>query len=83
MQMKQKAEKITITIPHDLKMQLLLLKEERDVSLSAIYKEALEAYIRQEEIEKWEKGAQAAALDEEYMRFVQEIGDDQEDVYEY
>ena len=83
MQVKQKAEKITVTIPQDLKEQLFALKRERQTSLSAIYKQALEAYIRQVEVEKWENGARMAAKDEEYLRFVSDIGDDHGDIYEY
>lgn len=83
MQTKPKAEKITVTIPHELKEQLFAIKKARQTSLSAIYKAALESYIRQEEMEKWENGAKMAAKDEEYLRFVSDIGDDHGDIYEY
>ena len=46
------AEKITVTIPHDLKEKLVNIKDELKTSMSAIYKEALEAYLEKKELEK-------------------------------
>lgn len=80
---KQKSEKITVTIPFELKERLVALKEEMHLSVSAIYKEALEFYLKQKEIEKWERGAELAAEDEEYMAFVNEMGNDVGDIYDY
>ena len=80
---KHKSEKITVTIPFELKEKLAALKEEMHLSVSAIYKEALESYLRQKEIEKWEQGAKLAAEDEEYMAFVNEMGNDVGDIYDY
>ena len=53
----QKAEKITVTIPYELKEQLNILKNEFQTSMSAIYKDALKAYVEQKEIERWKKAA--------------------------
>ncbi len=39
------AKKITVTIPHDLKEKLAKIKDELKTPMSAIYKEALEAYL--------------------------------------
>ena len=78
-----KAEKITVTIPYELKEQLIILKDELKISISAIYKEALESYMKQKEIEKWEKGAHLAAKDKKYMDFVNEISSDAGDLYVY
>ncbi len=78
-----RADKVTVTIPHELKEQLVLLKDELKISISAIYKEALESYLKQKEIEKWGKGAQLAAKDKKYMDFVNEISSDVGDLYEY
>ena len=80
---KHKSEKITVTIPFELKKKLTALKEEMDLSVSAIYKEALESYLKQKEIEKWERGAKLATKDEEYMTFVNEMGNDVGDIYDY
>ncbi len=52
-----KSEKMTVTIPYELKNQLMALKEELHTSMSAIYKDALKAYIDQKERERWQKAA--------------------------
>lgn len=77
------AEKITVTIPFELKGQLVALKNELKTSMSTIYKEALEAYIEKKEIEKWHKGAKIASQDENYLQFISEISNDAGDVYDY
>ena len=59
-----KAEKITVTIPYELKEQLYALKNEFQTSMSAIYKEALRAYVEQKEKEKWKKAAEL--MEKEY-----------------
>lgn len=79
----QKSEKVTITIPHELKEKLKTLKDEFQTTTSSIYKEALENYIEQKEIEKWQKGAKLASEDKEYISFVNELSNDQGDIYEY
>lgn len=77
------AEKITVTIPFELKGQLIALKNELKSSMSTIYKEALEAYIEKKEIEKWQKGAEMAQKDKNYLNFINEIGNDTGDIYDY
>jgi len=79
----QKSEKVTITIPHKLKEKLKALKDEFQTTTSSIYKEALENYIEQKEMEKWQKGAKLASEDKEYISFVNELSNDQGDIYEY
>ena len=78
-----KSEKVTITIPSELKEKLTELKEELNVSTSWIYKEALEAYLQSKEMKRWERGAMLASKDEAYMKFVDELGQDVGDFYEY
>ncbi|RXJ96789.1 hypothetical protein CRU94_01380 [Arcobacter sp. AHV-9/2010] len=51
------AEKITVTIPFELKERLVVLKDELKTSMSFIYKEALESYLEKKEIEKFQKSA--------------------------
>ena len=51
------AEKITVTIPLELKERLVVLKDELKTSMSSIYKEALESYLEKKEIEKFKKSA--------------------------
>ncbi len=82
-QSKDKAQKITVTIPHELKERLVVLKDELHTSISAIYKEALEDYMKRKEIEKWERGAKMASKDEKYISFVSELNKDDGDIYEY
>lgn len=77
------AEKVTVTLPSELKNQLVALKEELSLSMSAIYKEALEAYLEAKTQEKWMKGIALASKDTEYLSFVKEVGDDVGDVYGY
>ncbi len=80
---KNKIEKVTITIPSELKAKLVELKKELNLSASAIYKEALENYLKQKELEKWKAGARLAAEDKDYLSFVNELGNDAGDIYEY
>ena len=53
-----KAEKITVTIPHDLKEKLTKLKDTLQISMSSIYKDALLAYLAQKEREQWAQAAE-------------------------
>ncbi len=78
-----KAEKITITVPLELKEQVLALKNEFKSSVSSLYKDAMQSYIKQIELQKWEKGAKLASQDKEYMNFVQDLGSDAGEIYEY
>jgi len=77
------AEKITVTIPHDLKEKLVIIKDELKTSMSAIYKEALEEYLEKKELEKWEKGALLASADKEYVSLSKELGNIDGKIYEY
>ena len=76
-------EKVTFNMPSELKEQLVALKDEMHMSLSAIYNEAIVNYIKQKELEKWQKGAERAVKDKEYMKLSEEFGNDQGDIYEY
>ncbi|MGM0624195.1 MAG: hypothetical protein ACQESH_09290 [Campylobacterota bacterium] len=76
------AEKITVTIPHELKERLVFAKNEMNTSMSAIYKEALENYLEKKEIEKWERGFDMASKDEDYMMLCKELGGDDGGLYE-
>lgn len=77
------SEKITVTIPHDLKEKLVNIKDELKTSMSAIYKEALEAYLEKKELEKWEKGALLASADKDYVSLSKELGNIDGKIYEY
>lgn len=53
----QDIEKVTFNIPSSLKKKATLLKDEMNISMSTLYKEAIEAYVREKEILKWQKAA--------------------------
>jgi predicted transcriptional regulator len=76
-------EKVTFNMPSELKEKLVALKEEMQMSFSAIYNEAIANYIKQKELEKWQKGAEMAVKDKEYMKLSEAFGNDQGDMYEY
>jgi len=76
-------EKVTFNIPLELKEQVIALKDELKVSLSAIYNEAIANYIQQKELEKWQRGVDMALSDQEYMALTKELGSDNGDIYEY
>jgi predicted transcriptional regulator len=77
------AEKVTFNISIDLKKKVVALKDELNVSLSTIYNEAIANYIKQKELEKWQKGIELALKDKEYLENAKELGSNSEDIYEY
>jgi predicted transcriptional regulator len=76
-------EKVTFNIPSELKEQVMALKDELKVSLSSIYNEAIANYLKQKELENWQKGVSLALQDKEYMVLSKELGNDNGDIYEY
>ena len=79
----QKAEKITVTIPYELKEQLNALKNEFQTSMSTIYKEALKAYVEQKEREKWQKAVSLMEQEYEDNDELTDWLDFEEDFYDY
>jgi post-segregation antitoxin (ccd killing protein) len=76
-------EKVTFNMPIELKEQVLALKDELKLSLSAIYNEAIANYIKQKELEKWRRGVSLALKDKEYLALSKELGSDNGDIYDY
>ncbi len=76
-------EKVTFNIPRELKEQVVALKEELHVSLSTIYNEAITNYIKQKELDKWQKGVSLALEDKEYMTLSKELSSDTGDFHDY
>jgi post-segregation antitoxin (ccd killing protein) len=76
-------EKVTFNIPTELKEQVMALKDELKVSLSSIYNEAIANYLKQKELDNWQKGVSLALQDKEYMALSKEVGNDHGDLYEY
>jgi len=73
-------EKVTFNIPAELKEQVMVLKDELKVSLSSIYNEAIANYIKQKELDKWQKGVSLALKDSKYLELSKELGDDSGDI---
>jgi len=76
-------EKVTFNMPLELKEQVMVLKEELQVSLSTIYKEAIANYVQQKELEKWQKGVSMALKDKDYNLLQSDISNDDGGLYEY
>jgi len=79
----QKAEKITVTIPYELKEQLYALKNEFRTTMSAIYKEALKAYVKKKEEERWRKAVVLMEQEYENNPELTDWLDFEEDFYDY
>ena len=69
-------EKVTFNIPVELKEQVVALKDELHVSLSTIYNEAIANYLKQKELDKWQKGVILAMKDKDYIDLAKELGSD-------
>ena len=76
-------EKVTFNIPRELKEQVVALKDELHLSLSAIYNEAIAEYVKRQELKRWERGIAQALKDTEYQKLSRELGTDTGDVYDY
>ncbi|MEA3454947.1 MAG: type II toxin-antitoxin system CcdA family antitoxin [Campylobacterota bacterium] len=81
--MAGKAEKITVTIPYELKEQLTALKNEFGTTMSALYKDALKSYVEQKERERWRKAAELMAEEYEKSPELTDWLDFEEDFYDY
>ena len=77
------SEKVTFNMPVELKAKITALKEELDISFSAIYNEAIASYIKQKELEKWHRGVEMALSDREYRTQLEEWGSQGEELHEY
>ena len=77
-------QKISFSISTKLKEKYDSFKDELDLSLSAMYREALEDYIKQKERERWRKAAQKAKQDYESNSELREFSlIDGDEFYEY
>jgi len=76
-------EKVTFSMPAELKEQVMVLKDELHMSLSAIYNDAITRYVRQKELERWQNGVSQALKDKEYEALSGSLGSDKGDLYEY
>ncbi len=77
-------QKISFSISTKLKEKYDSFKDELDLSLSAMYREALEDYIKQKERERWRNAAQKAKQDYESNAELREFSlIDGDEFYEY
>lgn len=76
-------EKTTFNLPSDLKARVNNIKDDLHMSMSSIYVEAIKEFIEKKEREKWENAALKASKDENYLKFIDELDEIQDDIYEY
>ncbi|SMP86005.1 hypothetical protein SAMN06313486_10177 [Epsilonproteobacteria bacterium SCGC AD-308-P11] len=76
-------EKITITIPTQIKNEVVKLKKDLKVSMNSIYQTAIQEYVKQKKREKLRIEAQSMV--EEYKTNPEriELAEFEEDVVEY
>ena len=76
-------QKVTVTIPSELKQKAVQLKQSLNISLNTIFNTALDEYLKKQELEKWERGAKLASKNKEYIQSSKELSDINESIYEY
>lgn len=79
----KKTEKVTFTLPSEIKEEAIKLKNTMNVSLNTIYKTAILEYLQKQESRKWEEGAIRASQNKAYRELCEELGDTGGELYEY
>ena len=79
----EKKEKVTFSLPSDIKEEMMRLKETMNVSLNTIYKTAILEYLQRQEVKRWEEGALKASRNKAYKDLCEELGDADGELYEY
>lgn len=76
-------EKVTITLPTEVKKEVAKLKDEMKISMNSIYQNAIQEYVKQKKREKLR--LEASQMVEEYKTNPEmiELCNFQEDVAEY
>ncbi len=76
-------EKVTITLPTQIKEEVAKLKDEMKISMNSIYQIAIQEYIKQKNREKLR--LEASQMVEEYKTNLEmiELLDFEEDIVEY
>ena len=80
--MDKRYEKVTFNLPKDLKQKIIDIKKEHNLSMSAIYVEAIKKYIEDLELKKWEDAVLKASKDKDYINLLND-NLNSGDVYEY
>ena len=75
-------EKVTFNIPSDLKERASRLKDELHISMSALYKDAIDAYVKQKEREKWENAAKLMRKEYESNPELKEWVEFEDEIYD-
>jgi len=76
-------EKITITIPSDIKYEIVKLKKSLKVSMNSIYQDAIRTYVEQKKRERLRKEAESMIDYYNTDAEVKELTNTAEDTYEY
>ncbi len=76
-------EKVTFNIPTDLKKRAVQLKDELHISMSALYKDAIDTYVKQKEREKWENAAKMMCSEYENSLELKEWVEFEDETYDY
>lgn len=79
----QQIEKVTFNIPTELKKRVVFLKNDMNISMSALYKEAIESYVRKKEIDRWEKATDIMSKEYEKNSQLKDWMEFEEDIYDY
>lgn len=76
-------EKVTITLPTQMKEEVAKLKEEMKISMNSIYQTAIQEYVKKKNREKLK--LEASQMIEEYKTNpeMRELSNFQEDIVEY
>ena len=76
-------EKVTITIPCDMKTEIAKIKEDMKVSMNSIYQSAIKEYLTKKKRERLRKEAESMVsyyeTNEDAVELLKEAGD----IYEY
>ena len=75
-------KKVTFNIPSDLKERASRLKDELHISMSALYKDAIDAYVKQKEREKWENAAKLMRKEYENNPELKEWVEFEDEIYD-
>jgi hypothetical protein len=75
--------KITITLPMQIKQEVLRLKNDLNMSMNSIYQTAIQEYVKQKNREKLRQEAQDMVEEYKNNSEIIELANFEEDVVEY
>jgi hypothetical protein len=75
-------EKTTLNMPIELKQKVLELKDELKLSMSAIYIQAIEEFVKKQEEQKWIKAAKIMKEEYENNPELKDWIEFEEDIYD-